>query len=59
MMERVHLLKYGLALILAFIGAKMLIEPWIHIPIMAALGVIAIILISFVLLSLSIPAKKH
>src|SRR6478609_3470094 len=35
-----HLLKYGLAVILTFVGAKMLVESWIHIPIMLSLGVV-------------------
>ena len=34
------MLKYGLALILTFVGAKMLIESWIHIPILLSLGVV-------------------
>jgi len=38
--ERFYLLKYGLAVILSFIGVKMLIEPWLHINIMASLGVV-------------------
>src|SRR3990167_2921672 len=33
MNERFSLLKYGIALILCFIGIKMLIEPWLKIPI--------------------------
>ena len=28
------MLKYGLAVILTFVGAKMLLESWIHIPIL-------------------------
>ncbi len=31
--ERFHLLKYGLALVLVFIGGKMLLMPWFHIPV--------------------------
>ena len=38
--ERFYLLKYGLAIILSFIGVKMLGEPWFHIPILASLGVV-------------------
>jgi tellurite resistance protein TerC len=37
-------LKAGLAAILAFIGAKMLLEPWIALPTWATLAVIAAIL---------------
>ncbi len=41
---RFHLLKYGLALVLAFIGAKMLIVDFVKIPIALALGIVAVIL---------------
>ena len=34
------MLKYGLAVILTFVGAKMLLETWIHIPILLSLGVV-------------------
>ncbi|MDO9371452.1 MAG: TerC family protein [Gammaproteobacteria bacterium] len=49
---RFHLLKYGLALVLAFIGVKMLIVDFVKIPIAMALGVVALILVSSVVLSL-------
>ena len=39
-----HLLKYGLAIILTFVGAKMLVEEWIHVPITASLGVVVAVL---------------
>jgi tellurite resistance protein TerC len=52
MAERLRFLKYGIALILIFIGLKMLIVPWIHIPVGVSLGVIAGILLSFTLISL-------
>ena len=38
--EKFYLLKYGLAIILTFIGVKMLIEGWYHIPIMLSLAVV-------------------
>jgi tellurite resistance protein TerC len=38
--EKFYLLKYGLAIILTFIGVKMLIEGWYHIPIMVSLAVV-------------------
>jgi len=38
--EQFYLLKYGLALILSFIGVKMLIEGWYHIPITLSLAVV-------------------
>ena len=38
--EKFYLLKYGIALILTFIGVKMLIESFYHIPIGISLGVV-------------------
>ena len=38
--ERFYLLKYGLAIILSFIGVKMLGEPWFHIEIWVSLAVV-------------------
>jgi tellurite resistance protein TerC len=38
--ERFYLLKYGLALILSFIGVKMLGEKWFHIDILISLSVV-------------------
>ena len=38
--ERFYLLKYGLAIILTFIGVKMLIEGFYHIPITVSLAVV-------------------
>jgi len=51
MVEDLRLLKYGIALILVFVGVKMLIEPWINIPIGMSLGVIAFIILTFSVLS--------
>ncbi len=50
--ERFHLLKYGLAVILMFIGVKMLLLDFYKIPVWTALGVIASILAASVLASL-------
>ena len=52
-------LKLGLSLVLIFIGAKMLLESFIHIPIVASLGVVAAVLLSSVLASLQWPRKGH
>jgi tellurite resistance protein TerC len=38
--EKFYLLKYGLAIILSFIGVKMLIEGVYHIPIMMSLAIV-------------------
>lgn len=49
---RFHLLSYGLALILVFIGTKMLIVDFVKIPIAVSLGVVLTILVGAMLLSL-------
>lgn len=46
-----HLLKYGLAIILVFVGIKMLIAPWFKVPIGIALGVVVATLAICMLLS--------
>ncbi len=57
--SRFHLLTYGLALILVFIGVKMLIVDFVKIPVFASLGVVAAILTASVVLSLMTkPAQK-
>ncbi len=52
MAERFHLLKYGLALVLIFVGTKMLIVDWFKVPVTVSLGVIIAILGTSILLSL-------
>ena len=56
--DRFVLLKYGLALILLFIGAKMMLIDLFHIPIAISLGIVALILIASMVLSLRYSAKK-
>jgi len=41
MNERLHLLKYGLAVILVFVGAKMLLAYWFHLPVWISLSIVA------------------
>ncbi len=38
--DRFHLLKYGLAMVLSFVGVKMLIAPWYHLPPAVSLAII-------------------
>lgn len=47
MVERFHLLKYGIALVLVFIGFKMLLEPWAMISTGYSLLIILAILVFF------------
>jgi len=49
-------LKVGLALILVFIGCKMLVEPWLHITTGASLGVIGGVLSASILMSVLLKA---
>lgn len=58
MADRFYLLKYGIALMLTFIGVKMLIAYWIKIPILLALSIVVAILATTVVLSLFIPRGK-
>ena len=50
--DRFHLLKYGLAMVLTFIGAKMLIAPWYHVPVAASLAIVAVLIGASVIASL-------
>lgn len=52
-------LKYGLAIILSFIGVKMIIAPFFHIDSVYSLIVIGGVLILSVLLSLMFPEKEE
>lgn len=42
--NRFHLLKYGLAMVLIFIGIKMLIAPWYHVPVTASLTIASLLI---------------
>lgn len=53
-----HYLKYGLSVILTFIGVKMFIQDWYHITIDVALGVIAGVLALSIIASVMFPEKK-
>jgi tellurite resistance protein TerC len=56
--DRFHLLKFGLALVLCFIGLKMLLLPWIHIPVHISLSVVALLIAGSVVASLYVTRKK-
>ena len=49
--NKFHLLNYGLALILVFIGAKMCLIDVYKIPVLFSLGVVVVILILTMILS--------
>ena len=62
-MNSFHYLGRGLAVVLMFIGGKMLAEPFVHIPISTSLLVVASILVvalaASVLFPPSAPTQKH
>jgi tellurite resistance protein TerC len=58
-MNLFHYLNYGLAAILVFVGAKMLIADFYKLPIVVALGVIAGILAISIIASLLRPRKEE
>ena len=58
MAERFHLLKYGLAVILMFIGVKMLLLDIYKIPVGIALGIVGMILLVSVATSLVVSRRS-
>ena len=68
-MQKFHLLKYGLGLVLVWVGLKMTALPYLfkdpvsnpsgHVPIPLSLGVIVALIAGTMVLSLIIPAKSE
>jgi tellurite resistance protein TerC len=58
MADRFSLLKYGLALVLVFIGSKMLLIDIVKIPVLLSLAVVAVIIGTSVVLSLRRTARQ-
>ncbi|MFB3813825.1 MAG: TerC family protein [Terriglobales bacterium] len=58
MIDIFHYLPYGLSFVLSFIGVKMLVSHWVHIPIEWALGTVVTLLGISVIASLIFPPKK-
>jgi tellurite resistance protein TerC len=56
-----HYLGIGLALVLMFIGAKMVADPWVHISVVLSLSVVGGILLLAILISVLTgpPSKKE
>ncbi|MBG8555708.1 TerC family protein [Hymenobacter guriensis] len=61
LMQLFHYLHYGLALILIFIGGKLLVSELVHIPMGISLGVVGALLLGSILLSLlrPLPPKEE
>jgi tellurite resistance protein TerC len=58
MMDRFAYLKPGVALILVFVGGKMAVSAWMHVPILVSLAVILVMLGGAVGLSLARTARE-
>jgi tellurite resistance protein TerC len=56
-MHRFRLLRPALALLLLFVGVKILAAAWIDVPTPLSLGVIVVVMVAAVTLSLAIPAR--
>jgi tellurite resistance protein TerC len=54
-LRRLRYLTVGLSGVLVFIGAKMIVEPWVHVPVHISLGVVAGILLVALIVSLMSP----
>lgn len=50
--ERFHYLSHALGAILLFVGVKLILTPWTHIPIEYSLGIIVVILIAAIVFSI-------
>ncbi len=57
MLDRFHLLHYGLSVILILIGLKMLVSNYIEMPTYVALAVVAGVLVISIVLSLVFPKQ--
>jgi len=55
--DRFHLLKYGLAVILSFVGAKMLLDRVVHVDIELSLAVILSVLALSIVASMVVPKR--
>ncbi len=55
--DRFHLLRYGLAIVLSFIGMKLLLLKVYHIPVAISLGVVFSVITASVIASLMFPKK--
>lgn len=58
LLDYLRYLGYGLALVLVFIGAKMVADPWRHIPVGPSLAMVGGILLMATLLSLFAGPRK-
>lgn len=57
-LDRLRFLDEGLAVVLVFIGGKMIGEPWVRIPVSVSLAVVGGVLLIALVASVLIPAKR-
>jgi tellurite resistance protein TerC len=57
--EYFRYLKYGLSIVLAFIGVKMLIEHWYKFSTTASLGIVAGIILASIIFSIIAAKREH
>lgn len=58
-LDRFHLLKFGLALVLCFVGVKMLIVDFVKLPIAVSLGAVFTLLAGSVAASMLFPQRNQ
>lgn len=57
--DRFHLLKYGVAVVLVFVGIKLLIADFYHVPVLLSLSLVAVILAVSIAASLIATRTKE
>jgi tellurite resistance protein TerC len=57
MADRFHLLSYGLAAVLVFVGGKMLVADWFKLPVLVSLSVVVALIGGAMLASLWLPPR--
>jgi tellurite resistance protein TerC len=58
-MGRFRLLKFGLGLVLSFVGVKMVLADWVPIPIEISLAVVVALLAGSILASVVLPPRRE
>ena len=58
-LQRFEYLSWGLACVLGFVGIKMLVSHWLHIPVLISLGVIVVAVGASVVVSLVLTRGKE
>jgi tellurite resistance protein TerC len=59
LVDRLRFLRYGLAIVLCFVGLKMAASRLVEIPVGASLAIVAFLLAASVVASLAIPPKEQ